>query len=84
MAGKRPTRSWPLRVMAHDHLRHLHRNDLEPLANAKFNSPVILSKLITTACPSRIAATLILEPSDTIWMLSLRSFSKVWSTGPIV
>ena len=31
--------------------RHLYRNDLEPSAHAQFNSPVILSKLITTACP---------------------------------
>ena len=37
------------RGTAHDHLRHLYRNDLEPSANAQFNSPVILSKLITTA-----------------------------------
>jgi hypothetical protein len=34
---------------AQDHLRHLYRNDLEPSANAQFNSPVALSKLMTTA-----------------------------------
>jgi hypothetical protein len=33
----------------HDQLRHLYRKDLEPSAIVQFNTPVILSKLMTTA-----------------------------------